>query len=248
MKKGTVFFIIMVIILCLNNFSILSAQNPVKGLTITTRLFGTDKDAEEFYKDSIPVILPEYFLLGTLSVNEEGRFDGLKENEVDRYRRNEESQVNYLKDYIRQRFKINVSVQKGRNGIIVYSDTLSKILNDYFDKGGRLSEKLFDSDQKIYSFLTGVYYRRGNRVAEKVYSFPEQFNGDLMYYLVNRAGCNKILYKGFKSDVALFYLKPSLFLKKSFDTVEQEKQALGNVYRKTKKDESVECLFDSFSE
>ena len=251
---------------CIFSFSVVLAQNGTEGITISYHPF-TLKEEEKFYKDSIPDIIPEYFLLGTLynSYSLGGPKNFKNEDQIDRYNTDEEPLANYLKDYIQRQFNINASIQRKGENIIICSIDLSKMIGNYFNEEGLLDLELFDSKKKIYSFLLGAYYRDGVKMGKKIYRINKLFDGNLLYSLLQKAGCGKIFYQHVKYKIpssTLFYFEVPPFLEKYFNTIEQAKEELSNYKErrinpfssekasplKNDRNEMIESFFNSFSE
>lgn len=215
MKVGSIFFVNIVIVLFVNSFSFLSAQDSSSG---------------KLHKNTSPVILPEYFLLGILHNSNSLGGHKINEEEIERYNSDEEPLVNYLKEYIQQQFKVDVSVRKyGRNNMVMCSGEVAKKINSLYNEEGFLDIELFDSDEKIASFLLGNYYRVGDKMDKKIYSFLSQYSSNLIYSLLKKAGCSSILYyhtRYYIPGAASFYFEPSSFYRKYFDTIESEREKL----------------------
>lgn len=115
-------------------------------------------------------INPDYFLLGTFS-DYTGRFAYVdRETQVDKYYPSEECLVRYIADFIEKNYDIKVDTQfrESRHSAI-FSRQIAEKLHRYYDENGRLEKGIFDSEEKMYSFLTGVLLRYGGVFFDNIF-------------------------------------------------------------------------------
>lgn len=182
------------------------------------------------------VILPTYFLLGTLS-DGMGRYQYIeKRNQVDSYFPHEEPIITFLSEYIKINYGLVVDTifQKSRHGEM-YSNQLSQILNKFYGDDGNLIDSLFKKEEEIYSFLLGNYYRYGERLTDNIYKI-HVFNstqGKLLYPMLKKVHCDRLLYKFLRKRIPsshVFYFEAPPRLIKYFNTVKIEKEILSTSY------------------
>ena len=172
-----------------------------------------------------------YFILGTLS-DYMGRFQYVeREKQVDRYYPNEKPLVDYLTKYIKTELnlKVNTIFEKS-NHCKMYSIELSNILNSFYGTKDELINKKFKTDEQIYSFIAGVYYRYGDKLDSCIYKIqlsnsPKHQN---CYDFLKRIGCKKIFYKYLKNIPAQFilYFEPTDELKSYLNLIESDRLIL----------------------
>lgn len=219
---------------------IISAQNDEEEtIIIPDRSWERSRQGEmKHYENYSPVIIPEYFILGTLR-SYMGRYYGIqKEDQVDFYSRFEEPMVIYLEKYILEKFGLSLVIEKDEKGDFrTYSPELAKKINGYFDKEGELDIDIFKSNEEIFSFLSGVYYRNGAHFSNSIRKM--QFNNssynEQVYSFLKKAGCVKIFYKQRKYFIPVthaYYFEPSVLLEKYFNTIETEREKLYEFYLK----------------
>ena len=185
----------------------------------------------ELPADYRPEVVPVYFLLGTLS-DYMGRFQYVaRQNQVDRYYPYEKPLVNYLTIYIAQQLRIKVDTSFEKSGHSrMDSPELAKMLNGYYSHRGLLTDSLFTTDAQICSFLLGNYYRYGQKLSDKIYKIQlaNTLKGPLLGAQLQRAGCDKVLYKFLHNIPAqtIYYFTPSQKLTRYFDLVELENAKL----------------------
>lgn len=212
--------------------------------------FCIEEENKNFWDNFTPVILPEYFFIGTLNPIKRA----LRENEVNRYEKEEKPLVEYLGKYIQQTLDIQITISEEKLGsqeiISIYSPELIEIRNHFFnEKTGALKENLFNTDEEIASYILGVYYRFGKKTEEENFYQIGNLNiyigEEKMYSLLKKVRVKKILYlntsknrypsakitieDGFSSPIK-FLFEPSLFLKKYLDTIEEEKGKFRSLY------------------
>ncbi|MCL2097718.1 MAG: hypothetical protein FWH23_03040 [Bacteroidales bacterium] len=192
------------------------------------------------YKDSINFetkINPDYFLLGTFS-DYMGRFAYVnRETQVDRYYPYEEFLAKYVADFIEKNYDIVVDTQfeKSRHSEI-FSRAIAEKLHSYYDEQGKLKEGIFDSEEKMYSFLTGVLLRYGENIFDdvfliSVYNSPKR---NEIYELLRVLECNKIIYKNFRGNiptVTKFYFEATPRILKYFNHIRNENRIIQGEYK-----------------
>lgn len=186
---------------------------------------------EEKYKNYNPVIIPDYFLLGTLNAHFY-RYDSntvhkssleLKKDQFDWYWKDEEQKAIYIAAYLQDTLKIPVSVHRRSNGsLILYSENLTSKINDYFDGSRSLKSELFKNDEEFYSYLLGCYFRSGKKEGEHTYTIRQCYlNSDTMFKLLRKVGCERITYIHHNKIPGGidFTFEASVLIEKYFDTI-----------------------------
>lgn len=171
----------------------------------------------------IPKIDANYFLLGTLS-DYISRFYAVKrEKQIDKYYPNEKPAIEFLSKFIKE--KLNVTVDTSFNEM--YSPELSKTLNNYYGINDELPDSIFKTDEQIYSFLLGNYYRYGIKLSDSIYSIRlvNSAKPKLISKLLVKINCDKIIYRHYDNLPAssIFYFEAPPKLKKYIDLIETEK-------------------------
>lgn len=213
---------------------------------------------EKKYKDYLPDIIPDYFLLGLFhnyfmsnyirrenlrKEYVEGEFapnsvqeqilkmsDLETSTRIDHFHNHEKPLVDYLKQYIHEKYNEEVLILTGnREEFNLYSEKMILILKDYFDDNGRLKKDIFNSKEEIYSFISGRYYRYGYRISDYIYKITHV--EEILYFLLKEAGCAKILYNSTEYTIGggeRIYFKAPVRLKKYIDSFEMEKEKLND--------------------
>lgn len=195
----------------------------------------------QVYKKEDPAILantkqtvsidPVYFVLGTLN-NYMARFSYVKkEKQIDRYYPFEKPMVNYLTSYIKSELNIPVdTIFEKSNYSEIYCDKLSKKLNSFYGEKDELLRDKFQKENQFYSFVTGSYYRYGEKLDASIYKIQltNAPNNYLFYEFLIKVGCENILYEYSQNIPAqfIYYFEATDELKKYFDTIEFEKEIL----------------------
>ncbi len=196
-------------------------------LTIQSAFSQIDKPISESKTQTVS-INPIYFVLGTLS-DYNGRFYYVKrEKQVDRYYPFEKPIVNYLTLYIKTELDINVdTIFEKSNHSEMYSEKLSKKMNSFYGEKDELLNGKFETNEQIYSFLAGVYYRYGDKLDVSIYKIqlansPKHQN---CHEFLKQIGCKNILYERLKNIPAqfIYYFEPTDELKKYFDSIDSER-------------------------
>lgn len=227
MKWYIIFPVKVIVVLLLNSFSILWAQDSI---CIGSEGFLSPQKEKEYYAKYTPVIIPEFFLLGMF---QESYLAGLisydvNKKRIDYFQDYEKNYVYVLKEYIRKHLNIDISiVEEERGGMVIYSTELLKVMNIFFDENKSLNMGLLNSDEKICSYLAGAYYRRSLITESKKYYVIYDHNMNSVYCLLKKAGCNNILYTASNTvpGYYLFYFEPPYYLKKYLDIVRDEVNA-----------------------
>jgi len=232
-KVGYILYMMVLMIFIMFFHDSLSAQNTVKEDTsviyIKENWKGSKEKEIEHYKNYVPEIIPECFVLGTLHF-----FNVRNDNQVDLYANYEKPLVDFLVGYVQEKFGFTLQKEKEEGGFATYSSELLKRLKNYFDKEGNLDISLFKSDEEICSFLLGVYYRDGDKIDDSIYkiNFASPYH-ELVYLLLKRIECDRIFYVHEKYLVPggyRYYFEPSVLLKKYFDSIEMERIKLYNYF------------------
>lgn len=192
--------------------------------------------------DNSSEVIPVYFILGTLS-DYIGRFYYVdRSQQVDRYDGPEKPLVDYLETMINDHtgMKVDSLIEK-RNihtkssdvfskRYLLYSDELSKALNNFYGKDDHLIDSLFTTNEQIYSFLTGVYYRYGDRLDSSICKIQmANSSKDInCKAFLERVGCKKVVYKHLNNIPAqnILYFIPTDELLGYFNGIERQKMLL----------------------
>ncbi|MCC8145428.1 MAG: hypothetical protein LIO93_03095, partial [Bacteroidales bacterium] len=198
-----------------------------EGIKVSDKPFGRAKQ-QEYYKDYVPVVIPEYFILGSLG-NHLRRMGGssLKKGEIDFFQPEEEARVEFLKKYVRENLDIDLIVTKDekKGYFTTYSIGLSEIINSFFKKGSSLKYDLFHNEEEIYSYLLGVYYRYGTKTSDETYELRQTYlNTDRMFSILRKSQCPSICYKYHDAvpGGVSFIIKPGILLEKYFTLLEED--------------------------
>ncbi|MCC8147181.1 MAG: hypothetical protein LIO93_12285, partial [Bacteroidales bacterium] len=219
-------------------------------------IYYTSKEAiEGFFKNYTPVIVPEYFLFGIFGSKKIPQENSSLINEED----NDHPWVVFIRNYIRQTLGEEIIISEDEKGIIrSYSPELARVMNSFFNEStGDLKFELFDTNEKICSYLAGVYYRSG-RKAETLPVHESYLNEGMinatpyeidffdidiekLFLLLKKVCCNNILYsstsiRGFVPGRTGLFFEPSVYLEKYFEWIEPEKLKLEKLrweYEKT---------------
>ena len=210
----------------------LSGQPPP-----TTR----DQMTKDFqFKDTInfeATIDPDFFLLGTFS-DYRGRFEYInRSTQVDHYYPYEESLANYIADFIQINYDIDVVTRfnESRNSEI-FSRIIAGKLHVYYDKEGKFKEGIFDTEEQMYSFLTGAFLRYGRNLFDNVFciSVSNSPKWMVIYELLKDLECNKIIYRNLRGNVpnvTLFYFEATPRMLKYFNIVKNENEIIRSEYK-----------------
>lgn len=192
--------------------------------------------------DNASKLIPVYFILGTLS-DYIGRFYYIERSQqVDKYDASEKPMVDYLEVMIKDQTGMKIdSLVEWRNKLLksfdvnskkylLYSDELSKVLNSFYGKEDQLIDSLFTTNEQIYSFLAGVYYRYGDRLDSSIYKIQmaNSSKHTNCKALLEKVGCKKVVYKhlGNIPGQHILYFTPTTELLHYFNGIGQEKMLL----------------------
>lgn len=178
---------------------------------------------------------PTFFVLGTLS-DYMGRFQYVdREKQVDRYYPFEKPLVKYLTGYIHNELNMEVATISEKSDLCkMFSDELSKVLNSFYGEKDELLNSKFETKNQVYSFLTGVYCRYGDKLDSSIYKIllansPKHQN---CYKFLKQVGCENIFYQYSRHIPAQFiiYFEPTEELKRYLDSIESERVVLKNSF------------------
>nr|WP_317631899.1 hypothetical protein [uncultured Flavobacterium sp.] len=178
------------------------------------------------------IINPDALLLGTFS-EEINRFYAVdKENQIDNYKKQEKSIVNYIQFFTKNNYKLDTELKQTENGNFeLYQTKLAQRLNtSYYDETGNIKVEALDSEPKLYSFLLGVYYRYGEKLPDEYYKIRLTNSGKSKNILpvLRSLNCNKLVYKATDTypKIVEVYFKASPEMEKYFDYLKNEKSQL----------------------
>jgi hypothetical protein len=177
---------------------------------------------------------PDFFLLGTHD-DYMGRswairpVDRLK-HQIDRYYSDEETLANYIDRFIEANYGIKVDLQfeKSRHSKM-FSKPIAEKLNRYYDLEGNLKEGILDTEEKMYSFLTGVLLRYGTNLFDDVFEIRviNSPKNKEIYELLKALRCDNIIYKDYRGYIPnskVFYFEATPRIIKYFDIIRTENE------------------------
>ena len=206
-------------------------------------VFGQEQLIKDFrYKDSANFEVKmnaDFFLLGTF-FDYMGRFAYVdRETQVDRYYPYEEFLAKYIVYFIEENYNIKVDTQfiESRHSEI-FSRPIAEKLHYYYDEKGKLTEGIFDCEEKMYSFLTGALLRYGENIFDDVFliSVSNSPKRNEIHELLKSLECNKIIYKNYKGNiptVTKFYFEATPRIVKYFNIIRDENKTIRSEYEKT---------------
>jgi len=177
---------------------------------------------------------PVYFILGTLS-DYMGRFTYVdKESQIDSYYPYEKPLMEFLESIITNDLNLKVSTIPGNLVEVslyeTFSPELSLVLNSFFNKTYLITDSLKNKPEFIYSYLTGRYYRYGEKINDSIYKIQLANSADhkVCDSLLRRGGCTKIHFKYLRNIPAqfIYYFIPTSGLKNYLNYIEIEKVKL----------------------
>ena len=129
----------------------------------------------------------------------------------------------------------DIRVKTKSDGFIkMFSDSLSNILNRFYDNKGILIDSIFKTKEQICSFIAGVYYRNGMKIDTFIYKIqlansPKHQN---CYLLLKQLGCKEIFFKFLRGipNQYILYFKPTNELENYLVTIENENEKLNESY------------------
>ena len=177
---------------------------------------------------------PVYFILGTLS-DYMGRFTYVnKESQIDSYYPFEKPLIELLESIITNDLNLKVStIPDNLVEVSLYetfSPELSLVLNSFFNKTHLITDSLKNKPEFNHSYLTGRYYRYGEKINDSIYKIQLANSGDhkVCDSLLRRVGCTKIHFKYLRNIPAqfIYYFIPTSGLKNYLNYIENEKVKL----------------------
>lgn len=181
---------------------------------------------EEYLKNYTPVIIPEYFILGTIGNKLIRSGNALSEYEVDRYWPGGEEKVGFLEQYIRKNLPVAITVKKNKDGTtILSSKQLSEIIDNFSEEGSRLKPDIFNTREKILSYCAGLYFKFGKQSENGRYEIEQGcLDSESMFSLLRKAGAYSIHYlntsdRGIIPGRITFSFEPSVFLMKYIEVL-----------------------------
>jgi hypothetical protein len=166
-----------------------------------------------------------------------GRFAYVnQETQVDRYYPYEEFLAKYIAGFIETNYGIKVDTQfiVSRHSEI-FSRPIAEKLHQYYNEKGSLKEGIFDSEEKMYSFITGALLRYGENIFDNVFliSVSNSPKKNEIYELLKFLECNKIIYKNYRGNIPTvtnFYFEASPRIIKYFNLVRNENKKIRDEY------------------
>ncbi|KQT29592.1 hypothetical protein ASG22_19915 [Chryseobacterium sp. Leaf405] len=182
---------------------------------------------------------PDTFLLGTFS-DYMGRFRYVdRESQIDRYYPYEKPLAHFVEKFILDEYKIKAEAkfQEGGHSEIFSVKLAQKLHTQYYNDEGVLQLQMIDTNQKKYSYLTGIYYRYGNHLKENIYSIRvvNSMKNEDVYQLLKRLSCDRIIYRfnrGYIPAATVFYFEATPEMLQYFKVIEIEKKNLQESYEK----------------
>lgn len=184
-------------------------------------------------------INPDYFLLGTFSdyINRFYRID--KNTQIDIYDADEESLAKYISTFIVQHYNIKneVKIISSRHSQIIIPSLAQQLNTRFFDEKGNYLNITLDSEDKMYSFLLGAYYRYGKHLDGNIYKIQvaNSQKDIFLYRILKDLECDKLVYKflrGYIPSSDFFFFEATPRMIKYFKTIEKEKEILDNSFLK----------------
>lgn len=161
---------------------------------------------------------------------------------MDKYEGPEKPMVDYLEAMITDQMGMKVdSLIEKKNGYrrtsdllskkyILYADELSKVLNNFYGNEDKLIDSLFTTDEQIYSFLAGEYYRYGDKLDSFIYKIQmaNSTKHRNCQMFLEKVGCKKVMNKHLDNIPGqhILYFTPTAKLLSCFNWIEQEKMLL----------------------
>lgn len=108
----------------------------------------------------------------------------------------------------------------------------------YFDEEGDFENEKLDTEEKMYSFLLGVYLRYGEQLKGNIYQIhiSSSAKNKVIYQVLKELECDKIVYKylrDFLPSLDIFYFQATPRMIKYFNEVEREKEELQKAFYQT---------------
>ena len=131
---------------------------------------------------------PLYFVAGALN-NYMGRFNYTDRNSdaLDRYFRLEDDLRNYVNEYIYRHFEIQPEVNERGD---TFSRPIAEKLNALYSGKGVIITDSLNTENKLYSYIAGLYLRYGRKLAENCYLIkkPNSLNIKHVYEIIKTGG------------------------------------------------------------
>lgn len=175
----------------------------------------------------VPYIIPDYFILGTLS-DYMGRSQYVNErDQVDKYYPYERPLLDFLVKYAEKTLLLALDTSHLKS----YSAKLAKQLNCFYGADEILIYDLFTTREQVYSYLTGVYYRYGIKLSGSYYKIERSnsFQNHITTQLLQSAFSTKIYFHYLHDHIPVigkFYFDAPPKLIKYFNWIEDEKKIL----------------------
>ncbi len=172
-----------------------------------------------------------YFLLGTLS-DYMGRFQYVnRDSQIDRYYPYEKPLMVYVDSLIIQKFKVKITVDKNLN---TFSKDAAATLNSFYDENWLFIDTLFNNSEEIHSFLTGKYYRYGEKLNDTIFKIQlaNSPSHKICNILLNKIKCSNINFKYLANTPAqfIYYFRATDDLKLYFSAINKQKEMLDNSF------------------
>lgn len=204
----------------------------------SNKIFGQDIKNDSA-TESITKLEPDTFLLGTF-FDYMGRFRYVdRENQIDRYYPYEKPLAHFVEKFILDKYNIKAEAkfQEGGHSEIFSVQLAQQLHSKYYDEKGLLQLQMIDTNQKKYSYLTGIYYRYGNHLKENIYSIRvvNSMKNEDIYQLLKRLNCDRIIYRfnrGYLPAATIFYFEATPEMLRYFKVIEIEKKNLQESYEK----------------
>ena len=182
---------------------------------------------------------PDTFLLGTFS-DYMGRFRYVdRESQIDRYYPYEKPLAHFVEKFILDEYKIKAEAkfQESGHSEIFSVQLAQKLHTQYYDDKGSLQLQMINTNQKKYSYLTGIYYRYGNHLKENIYSIRvvNSMKNEDIYQLLKQLNCDRIIYRfnrGYIPAATVFYFEATPEMLQYFKVIDIEKKNLQESYEK----------------
>ncbi|MGV3586800.1 MAG: hypothetical protein ACO1OF_07355 [Adhaeribacter sp.] len=198
------------------------------GQTMSPSGFGKPLDSTNFEVK----LNSDFFLLGTLS-DYNGRFYAIdRDKQIDTYYPYERSLMEYLTKFIYKNYQVNVDTVSliGRKDIKMFSTIMAKRLHNYYDAAGNINYNIFDTAEKKYSFITGVFVRYGVPLQDNFYQIRivNSEKDNVIFTSLKDLFCKKIVCKTINglpsSDIFYFEATPRLI--KYLNNIKGENKAI----------------------
>lgn len=182
---------------------------------------------------------PDFFLLGTFS-DYMGRFRYVdRTTQVDRYYANESTLAEYISGYINTNYPVKVKPEFGKQGNSeIFSTEIAEKFQQYYTTEGYLKDGILDTEEKAYSFLTGVLLRNGQLLFDNVFRI-QVYNSARhkeIYTLLKDLQCDKIIYKKLRNNIPvsdIFYFEATPQVIAYYNLIKKENTVLREAVEKS---------------